>query len=736
MDGSTNVLVRNYDSLNRSAGYQLDNESPVAYGYDVAGRLANVAFLGLTNSYSYGQNGQITGSDIPGRLAVAKGYDGFNRLAGITNSTSGGTVSGFAYAHNALGQRTNMQMHLPEPDGASEWHYQYDAIGQLSNAWKTANGAIVPGRHFGYAHDDIGNRIRTVRSHNASDLVLGPAPEVVSDYIANLLNQYAERTVPAYAEVSGAARLDAVLSFQNLATGARIRAGRNESWFHAYMPLTGNEAGPVTNVVRMTGVLPGQGPTEPSKAARYPGGNDLIYTNQTFTLSAMKTPQAFAYDDDGNLLADGQFAYSWDGENRLVAATNEAIVVRNAYDHLGRRISQVVEGVSTNYFIYDGWNPVADIGVEGSSISTNMQVWGLDLSGTIQGAGGVGGLLATVRDGKTCLVGMDGNGNLINLVDAVDNSVDATYEYGPFGEVLRATGPAAAENPWRFSTRYTDAETGLVMFPARPYSATLGRWLTRDPLEEIGGENLYRFCANNLVNTVDPWGLIDLVTSGVSPWPHWKPTAYMEDIGRFYFGSRFRGSNQSVGSETSFAGLFVTLGRSGWLDARNQGNEIARLMSQSGDKDHRIIAHSQGVRNTLEGVYRYAQQNPCKQGLIRLVLLAPKVPRSFVDGTIAKIQRINPNLHVQALVVYDNSDWKIPHTGATPLWGNYSSRFFGGVLDTDSEMIVDTKTWLGHNMILLAGNPYQADEPTEQEQHIRFRINSFLGNGFTSQGAQ
>ena len=116
------------------------------------------------------------------------------------------------------------------------------------------------------------------------------------------------------------------------------------------------------------------------------------------------------------------------------------------------------------------------------------------------------------------------------------------------------------------------------------------------------------------------------------------------------------------------------------------------------------------------------------------MLLAPKVPRTFVDGTIDKIKKMNPYLNVLVLIVYDNRDWKIPQTGLTPWWGNYSSRFFGRVLENGSEIVVDTKTWAGHDMILLAGNPYQAGESTEQDQHIRFRINSFLGNGYSSQG--
>lgn len=115
--------------------------------------------------------------------------------------------------YDSLSRRTAIQKEAAG-EAASQWHYEYDPLGQLSNAWKTAGGVNVPGRRYGYEFDDIGNRERTVRGNNSSDLVLGPTPEVVSEYTANLLNQYEQRTVPAYGEVSGTARTDAVLSFR------------------------------------------------------------------------------------------------------------------------------------------------------------------------------------------------------------------------------------------------------------------------------------------------------------------------------------------------------------------------------------------------------------------------------------------------------------------------------------------------------------------------------------------
>jgi len=66
-----------------------------------------------------------------------------------------------------------------------------------------------------------------------------------------------------------------------------------------------------------------------------------------------------------------------------------------------------------------------------------------------------------------------------------------TTTLGPFGEVIRATGPLAKVNPFRFSTIYQDDESDLLMYAHRPYSASQGRFLSREPLGEVGANLLF-----------------------------------------------------------------------------------------------------------------------------------------------------------------------------------------------------------------------------------------------------
>jgi RHS repeat-associated protein len=162
---------------------------------------------------------------------------------------------------------------------------------------------------------------------------------------------------------------------------------------------------------------------------------------------------------------------------------------------------------------------------------------GSDLSGSIQGAGGVGlprhseatagGVLAvnfgpstlnlqpsTPSQPSTHMVSYDGNGNVVALHNAADGVESAAYEYGPFSEPIRVTGPVASLMPLRFSTMYEDNVTGDRKYLFRDYTPTTGRWKSRDLVGEEGGRNLFGFLNNNSLNKYDFLGLLCSIGGG------------------------------------------------------------------------------------------------------------------------------------------------------------------------------------------------------------------------------
>ncbi len=185
-----------------------------------------------------------------------------------------------------------------------------------------------------------------------------------------------------------------------------------------------------------------------------------------------------------------------------------------SYDHRSRRTGKALStwngsayvAQSTNKFAYDDWNLLGELNHTNKLVRSYL--WGSDLTGAIQGAGGVGGLLAiNVASNGVQFAAMDANGNVSALLNATNGMLSAQYEYSPFGELLRTSGSTAKANPLGFSTKYQDDESDFLYYGFRYYNPSTGRWLNRDPLEEKGGRNLYGFVVNNPISSIDPVGL-------------------------------------------------------------------------------------------------------------------------------------------------------------------------------------------------------------------------------------
>jgi RHS repeat-associated protein len=203
----------------------------------------------------------------------------------------------------------------------------------------------------------------------------------------------------------------------------------------------------------------------------------------------------------------------WDAENRLieVRSASNVTLVKYAYDALSRRVSRSVSASPNSYtlYLYDGWNCIAEWNANPQSVTlTSTRTWGLDLSSTPQGAGGVGGLLSEKQGNNTFYPTYDGNGNISEYL-AADGSTAAHYEYDPFGNIVKESYASAYDTSsfsYKFSTKPLDQATGLYYYGYRYYDPQTGKWPSRDPIEEEGGVNLYGFVGNDGVNWWDLLG--------------------------------------------------------------------------------------------------------------------------------------------------------------------------------------------------------------------------------------
>ena len=492
------VLTNAYDTLLRRASVAVQGQSATLsqFGFDAASRLSVVSNAAAASvTYGYLANSALVGEMTfrrqgATRMAHARTFDALNRLTDTRTLALAGAGFRAAYGYNAAGQRTNMTL----ADGA-RWRYQYDAHGQLTlgkKAW--SDGVPVAGAQFEYVFDDIGNRTSTLAGGNASGTGLRSA-----GYTNTVLNQITTRSVPGAFDMVGSAPPGATVTVNAAATYRR-----GDFWQAA--PSANNATGAVAVGVAIQSV------------------SNTVTLTSNGVVFLPRTPEAFAYDADGNLTTNGQFNFAWDAENRLTSftplpgtPTNAWQAGRMSYDYAGRRVSKAVSNyvggawqlAVDHRYVHDGWNLLAVLDGQGALLLSFT--WGTDLSGSQQGAGGVGGLISmTVHSGPltgTYFYVFDGNGNVVALVNALDGSVVAQYEYGPFGELLRCTGPLALLNPFRFSTKFQDDETGLLYYGHRYYDPMTGRWFNRDPIEEEGSTSLYVVIGNDPVNSWDYLGL-------------------------------------------------------------------------------------------------------------------------------------------------------------------------------------------------------------------------------------
>jgi RHS repeat-associated protein len=499
------LVTNNYDGLLRRTimKYSFLTGTVVSYGYDSFSRIVGVT-NNFSTTYSYLPKSSLVGSIAykqagTTRMTTTKQYDNLNRLSAIASTPSADSPISFNYLYNDANERTRVDTSYPA--SPSRWAYGYDNLGQVTSGKRYwTDNTPVAGQQFEYSYDDIGNRLET-RSGGDS----GGSNLRVAGYTNNSLNQLTSRGVPGTLDVMGTALSTASVTVNGQA------ASRKGAYFDAAVPVsngTTNVYQAITNTIS--------------------DGVTTFTTNGNLFLA--QNAEVMGYDLDGNMTNDGRWILTWDGENRLIRMTSTNVVdaakktIVFSYDWRGRRMSKTVSnwvsgawqvGNSERY-IYDNWNLFAIF--PASSPTWKMSyTWGPDLSGSMQGAGGVGGLLG-MRDGNNgtnYFCAYDGNGNVAGFVNANNGFLSAQYEYDPFGNVLRATGYLSQTNTVRFSSKMQDPESGWSYYGYRYYNPSSGKWVSKDPIEEMGGMNIYSFVANNSSGSVDSNGDKGFGTVGV-----------------------------------------------------------------------------------------------------------------------------------------------------------------------------------------------------------------------------
>jgi RHS repeat-associated protein len=458
---------------------------------------------------------------------------------------------GWVYQYHLNGQRKNMRSTVTNLPG---WTYTYNGRGEVLTTSKFAwnanmtSTAAVSGQLRSYQYDGQGNRLSVTRTLAAAWYTVFGGPQVRDDYGLNAANQYVSIAhSPPAVEVSGMRAVPGSrVTVNNLPVprpGLHTNATTNESYQRNGEP--GGFMYWLTHNAQANGALnywPQVTVKTYNDSVSPPALVDAV-SGRAYLRPAQENP---VHDADGNLTQDAGWTYQWDGEGRMTGCQMRDVglpldvpLLRLAYvyDAQGRRAAKRVFAREINAagtgreaaerlrsdwrYWYDGWNLMVEKDLVSGLV--RQYVWGLDLSGSLGGAGGVGGLLGVRVGGKTYTACTETNGNIMGLIDGSTGVLAARWDYEAFGSTtttVEAAGPFGHELcPFRFSSKYRDVETGLYYYGYRYYSPETGRWTSRDPIEEQGGINLYGMVGNDPVNRVDVLGTQNFHLKVFGAWP-------------------------------------------------------------------------------------------------------------------------------------------------------------------------------------------------------------------------
>jgi RHS repeat-associated protein len=418
-----------------------------------------------------------------GAIGVKSKHSTFAKASWLASVSDGTNSAAYSYlAISPLVWQIGFKSNTMTRMGEKTADYTYDPIGEViaDLASEVSGGAARMNEQLHYAFDPAGNL--NYRTNNT----------MIENFEVNTVNELTANTNGGKLTVIGttmtAAATNVTVNSSNaLRYGDATFAATNMPVTTTYTAIASDKYGRhSTNAVTVS-----------------------ILTNTTYQ-----------YDGNGNLTNDGLRSFAYDNENQLIQVwVSNHWFSQFSYDgKMRRRIRQEYTWqsgawVQTNevYYVYDGNVVIQERSA--NNIPTTTYTRGNDLSSSLQGAGGIGGLLSMTLNtapgpstSNSYYYHSDGIGNVTMLLNPWQYIV-AKYLYDAFGNTLSAAGSLARANLYRFSSKEAHPNSGLVYYLYRYYDPNLQRWPNRDPIEEVGGINLYEFVRNAPLLGVDYRGL-------------------------------------------------------------------------------------------------------------------------------------------------------------------------------------------------------------------------------------
>jgi RHS repeat-associated protein len=451
--GQTRTTVYNSDGSVRQRKYSSDNTAPQTFLYDrMYPRLVQMTDGGTGETVQFAY--------------VPAGTPGAGRLA--SENSSDPDAIPVSYAYDALGRLVQRIV------GGATSTFAYDVLGRLS-------GTSNPVGQFAYTYlgqtgqptleNAVGARWRTQYrwGANLDDRMLH---EIAHARSGAATIDYSTATGHITGRAQGADAWSYVLDAgDRLVDASHDGAGSGQDAHYTY-----DAAG---NLLQVT-------TTNPASQTTFSVNAD----NQVVSATVDGLESDWIYDANGNVLDDGVNTYAWDGEDRLVKSVrkSDGHLSRFGYDGLGRRMriaeTDAGDTTTTHYAWCGGATPCA------------ARQHGMLTSLEAQGENGGS------QSPRRILYARDHQGSVMQSV-SVSGSVLGSQLYTPYGQPYQVSGRGANLG---FAGMFFHAPSGLNLAPHRIYCARSGRWLSRDPIGEAGGTNLYAYADDSPIENIDPLG--------------------------------------------------------------------------------------------------------------------------------------------------------------------------------------------------------------------------------------
>ncbi|MFZ0564607.1 MAG: RHS repeat-associated core domain-containing protein [Chlamydiales bacterium] len=477
------VTIYTYNSLGQLESKQLPGaESPLIYTYDEQGYISEIEYSQgqLFNTFSYNARRNIVSASTQDGVRVRRKYNIFDQV---------------------------VQEYIEDGEGKYALEFQYDRKGRLKSVILPHHSSII------YTYDAVFGRKVTrfdsegeelySHTYNSYDLTGKLADETLIGYcgdrqicydrqgrISSIKTDYHEETVPK----EGYNQLGHILKIQR---EGEFPLENGEYTYNSLSQLT-SERNDVSKIYQYDSL--------DNRVAE--NSEKLIYNNLNQLIA--KSDTEYNFDPQGNLLRtalDGEETYFESNIlSQLIGIRKpNGVYLKFSYDPFGRRLVKKSSQGTISRSFYIGNHELG-------TLNKNGEIQNVRIPGINGDSISLKSVAIEIEDQPYALL-HDIAGNVCALLDPIEREVVESYTYSAFGQekiynfLEEEVNNSEVGNPWRYSEKPIDEETGLIYFGLRYYDPETGRWISQDPTGNVDGSNLYAYCNNNPLNNFDRFGL-------------------------------------------------------------------------------------------------------------------------------------------------------------------------------------------------------------------------------------